>query len=548
METPLLKRTLVADLPGVFGKVYAPPPDGKAVLSQAGALRELDPGQRQSVAGLWPSLWDSYGGDWVGVMPAGPIPVIVQIPLNANDQLVDATFFLLATISSPMAFAAWAARFPGGSPTSADLRQVVQEDIEPALRAVAARYGLADLQAAAQGEIRHHPLWAEALGKLALRKTEWGLSFAPAPNGLLLNSAATRVVEAKRLAELQRQLAEIELDKAMSEEERRVKLLDFKRQIGADFGDQTAEAVFSSAAPGPTEAAAPAKPAKAEAVAGVLAQLAAATAGRADRALRRRVNDVLGALKADLQPAPEKPAAPAARPTPPGTPGWERWLIAARVLAVLATIGFSAYLAWQIIRGEKPDTLIEYLRSLAGAAGSFLIALGGIPALGRRLRLRDRAAAALELVPAAELDAAEPVWSLADREDYDNKVRGQALRQFEQIARDMEDARRDAGRASQFDEAVSFKRLAERATLISTRLANGEIGKAAYLMDRKLGEVEFGKMLDRDGIVVARMAAAVELAGEARKPGSAGAEARARLDSALQAAQEALNRRSDQLM
>lgn len=562
MNNVLLQPIYAADLPGTFTRHVDVGQDQRAVLYRAGSLSELPPGRRYTVAGVWPTFLGRLDDAWVATMPIGPAPLAATLRIGANDQVVDLTLMLQAQVTNPVAFAGWCMRENTSpqhrnvwlSPYRADqLRTTVVDAIEPAVNSVGARIAARDLTAPEARDA----IWNAVQSTLATLAPSWGLDIKPAPGAVtFVTSAAATIARVQRLAELNAQLAEIELDQRMSQAEREAKLADWQRNLQADYGDM-AQALPQSAplvAPQPAPQPAPAsesgnggfstmlatspvvtashpvvKAAPRSAWGQTVAEVSAALSLRASRELKKRATALVGQLTNDQ-------SAPIEAPDEAQPPIYTA-LNVIRIVLSLILFASTIYFGYRQVNSMSADEQVSYIGQLTGSLVGLVIAVSGLPLIQRRARRK------------AQQAVVDQVWSVQARQEYDGKVRTQVVRQLQEVTRSAEDARRAVNQPNMNPEAsAAISQALKQAHTLLERVTSQQVGIAAYTRLDKPALAEFDRMISQDEAVIRQSREAVDAAAALATTATqtSGVPAGCQLlSAAIQRLEGELNRRTD---
>lgn len=483
LSQPLTRHLTLTDLPGIFVKRLEVPSGNTGIADDGrGNVRTFPPGHH-TVVGIGTRLF-GRASDWrFTLLLATPFVLRVPIPrLQAGDGTwIDVNVLLLLHVEDAVRAAT---ACPG---VMTELAAGLSAAMEAPVRQAVTGWAAGDL---GRPEVNAR-LAAVVRPILEAQAQTWGLAVERLLAVTARPSAET-VEEARKLAEIEAALAQVEMGKRMDALTSQAEWLDFVRTLEADYG-------LPAGALGEGVTGAP-----------ELKEAVAAYAEGAEVALEVRARRRLG--------APQRP-----EPLPPVW--WEQalpWLKLAGALALFA--GPALYALSPLLALNRAGVFLLVAVVVA-------LALYGIAFWAeQQAAIRRRIAVAPQLL----LER----LGKGDRQRMDRLVREQLARELAAIRTKINDARTHAYREGRREEALRLKPVEERAdTLRQVAEAQGH-GPAAYLTEAHITHRQLATMLDYDEELLARSAAVGDLAEAMRQTVLAAgdvAEATAQLETALSA-------------
>jgi len=475
----LIRNLTLADLQGSLTKTLVVPTGYQGVA--LGGEGDVYSAGTHKVITLRQRLFGK-ASDWrFALLPATPFVLRVPIPrLQAGDGTwVDVNALLLLHVEDAL-------RAATACPAVVtELAAGLSAALEAPVRQAVTGWAAGDLD---RPEVNAR-LAAVVRPILEAQAQTWGLAVERLLAVTARPSAET-VEEARKLAEIEAALAQVEMGKRMDALTSQAEWLDFVRNLEANYG-------LPAGALG-------------EGVTGVpeLKETVATYAEGAEVALEVRARRRLG--------APQRP-----EPLPPVW--WEQalpWLKLAGALALFA--GLVLYALSPLLALNRAEVFLLV---------AVVVALYGIA-----FWAEQQAAIRRRMVVAPQLLLER--LGKGDRQRMDRLVREQLARELAAIRTKINDARTHAYREGRREEALRLKPVEERAdTLRQVAEAQGH-GPAAYLTEAHITHRQLATMLDYDEELLARSAAVGDLAEAMRQTVLAAgdvAEATAQLETALSA-------------
>ncbi|MCW1968508.1 MAG: hypothetical protein KIH69_010375 [Anaerolineae bacterium] len=524
MHSPFIHLFSAAQLPGLLTKRYHA--FGPTCVYRAGQVEVLAYPQWHTICGVGDTFFNDLYNVRLATAPARPLPLAISIQANANDDLVNLTFWLQVQVSDMVKAATWALRVAAndrdefalkGSEIKLDaVRDMVSAPLEKSVDTVTHRYRVVDLNS----EQARAAVWRAVRTQLALKEREWGIAITPAEgaasNLLMIEPARVSIAKAERLAEMAAALDRIEIDKALDSAQRQAEKDEMLRSIAADYGDQTEQFIENAASSVPngraeadtvpTVAPAPVpSPPSPGPYRRIVDELVLAFESRTQRELRRRAADIIHTVSSDLRASVAKPQPPATLATAtlapassivlPAPSAWHKALNWFKLPLILMFVFIGLYSIYRLITNSMADSdkLVTYLRDFGGAIVGIIGVITGFPRLIAFLLDRKRAKA----LPAP----APQVWPLAERVRYDATLRSQVLRQLAQSIHAIEETRKTIGKRMMLKEAVTVQDLRKQAERLHERLQQNQIGMAGYLALEDVSVEVFDRLLEVDGAV-----------------------------------------------
>jgi len=463
-ETPIGRQLTLANLPGLVAKrLEVPPGHTGLVVDGKGRTRTLPPG-RHKVVGFWRRLLGRVS-DWqFAVIPTVPMPLLVPVPhLRSGDgEWMDVTCGLTVRVADPQRFYAQFVRGGSGT-TGAALAQRLSAGIEGAVRQAVAGWAAEDLTSGAVNE----RLAAEVRRALEPLTDSLGLALEGVRYVTVL-PVEEAVEVARKQAELEAMLAEVEMERRMSQLSTEAEWQEFVQQLEADYG-----------LPGLTQ----------EAATPIAEEKSPSNAARMRGALRRYAD----ARTAGISARVERLLGKRKPPQPPIVRWWERVVPWLKVIGALILIGSLVvyYFLPIATTADKIAAVVQLLCAVPSALALFVSALWL-----ERKAAQERA----EAIPGARLLR----LGRGDRERIDQLVRGQLTTELETIARTLRDTRDRAYREGRRDEALAIKQIEERAERLGKEIAAGVSGAAPYLTAARVSRDELETMLNYDEELLAQ--------------------------------------------
>ncbi len=487
------QQLTLADLPGFIAKRFEIPPGHVGlVVDGKGQARTLPPGQHK-VIGFWRRLLGRVS-DWqFAILPSGPFPLRVPVPrLRAGDGgWIDVEVLAMLRVSDPARAAATLAM-------TIDLAAALSAGMEGPARQAVSGWAAGDV---------NRPEIAGRLASLlrpALEAQVEGLGLALEQVVAVTACPSDEAVAvAQKMADIEAALAQVEMEKKMSQLGTEAEWRDFARQLEADY--ELPKDTLQGAMPAAPEIEdAPATPGS---NAARLRQTARGYAASRKAAVAVRLERLLGKRKPKRKPA-----------KPPFLHWWERivpWFKALGMILML--VGLAAF-AFQ----PGGDPMNRF--------GSFVSLLCTLPEAVMLLA----AAFWMERQAAIKRQEANPATprlerlGRGDRQQMDTLVREQVARELRALADKLQDARNRAYREGWREEAMQLKDIETRADRFRQAVEAQSYGPAAYLTQARVSHKELATMLDYDEELLAQMAALNDQAESLRQAVLAGDSALAK--------------------
>ncbi len=491
------QRLTLADLPGFIAKQFEVPPGHIGlVVDGKGKTRTLPPG-RHKVIGFWRRLLGRVS-DWqFAILPSGPFPLRVPVPrLRAGDGgWIDVEVLAMLRVSDP-------ARAAAALATPINLAAALSAGMEGPARQAVSGWAAGDV---------NRPEIAGRLASLlrpALEAQVEGLGLAleqvVAVTACLSDEA---VAVAQKMADIEAALAQVEMEKKMSQLGTEAEWRDFARQLEADYElpKDTLQGAMPTAPETEDGTSAPGSNAAR------LRQTARGYAASRKAAVAVRLERLLGKRKPKRKPK-SKPA------KPPFSHWWERivpWFKALGMILML--VGLAAF-AFQ--PGGDPMNRFGSFVSLLCTLPEAVMLLAAAFWMERQAAIKRRGVN--PSTPRLER------LGRGDRQQMDTLVRAQVARELRALADKLQDARNRAYREGWREEAMQLKDIETRADRFRQAVEAQSYGPAAYLTQARVSHKELATMLDYDEELLAQMAALNDQAESLRQAVLAGDSALAK--------------------
>jgi hypothetical protein len=461
-QTAIARRLTLTDLPGILAKRLEVPPGHVGVtVDGEGGIHTLPPGTHTAIG----PLRRLFGrvSDWqFAVMPTGPTSLIVPVHhVRCGDgEWVDVTCGVTVRVADPQRFYAQVIQGADGGPPG--LTEQLSAGVDGAVRQAIAGWASQDLIKGAVSD----RLSAEVRRALSPVADTLGLQLEG------VRYVAVRPVEeavdvARKQAELEAALADVAMERRMSELSTEAEWREFVLQLEADY--ELPQGALQAELEAPPEE-------REETREGIdLANLRQAVSRYFESraaGLTTRVQRLLGARE---------------RSEPPPLRWWERvvpWFKA--ISALLAVVALLVFIFWpEISDVERTLAIIQLVVAIPTAVVLFLSAVWL-----ERKAARER----------AESYGGPSLLRLGrgDRERIDALVRSQTTTELSDVVHKLRDARDHAYRQGQRDEALAIKRTEERAERLRERVAARRSGTAAYLSQANVSKQALETMLNYD--------------------------------------------------
>ncbi|MBN1954323.1 MAG: SPFH domain-containing protein [Anaerolineae bacterium] len=452
----LVQRLTLADLPGFLVKYLEVPPGHMGlVIDSRGNVQSLPPG-RHRVVGLLRRLLGRVS-DWrFAVLPGGSFPLRVPVPrLRAGDGgWVDAELLVTLRVADPQRVAAELAVTP------ADLAAALSAGLEAAARQAVANWAAEDLgreQVAGQLRALLRPALEAQVGALGLALDEIvALSLRPFDEA---------VDVARKMAELDAALAEVEMERRMAGLESDAEWQQFVHQLETDYGLNQGTLQEELAAAATAGEGAPSR------------------VDRLRQAVRRYVDGQSAALIARLERfvGRRKP------PQPPLYYWWERVVPWLKVIGLLVLV--AALAIYLLLPGVGVLEQVAAVLELACAVPAAIVLFATALWMERRAaRSRSEAVTGGRLMQLGR----------GDRQRIDQMVRDQLTAELRALLPKMQETRDRAYREQRRDEAVRIKQVEEQADRLRQAVEAKVVGQPVYLTQARVSRNDLEKMLSYD--------------------------------------------------
>jgi hypothetical protein len=275
------------------------------------------------------------------------------------------------------------------------------------------------------------------------------------------------------MAELDARLAEVEMERRMSELETEAEWRDFVRQLEADFGLPEATVQHSVAASSTEGEPPPSQAAQLrQTVRSYVDGRTAALAARAERLLGRR-----------------KPRQPKI------VYWWERIVPWLKVISTLILVGSLSVYVFSS-KGDLGGRLGAIFELACAMPTAFILFISALWMERRAAQEREEARGGGRLLSLAR----------GDREQIDRLVRRQLAEELAAVKRTLQDTRDQVYREGDRDGAVRIKQVEERADRLRRAVEAKIRGQAVYLTEARVSHDALERMLDYDEQLLAMAA------------------------------------------